>query len=172
MSSSSPMGHMAMKCPQSMVKSVAMKGPCGLKTGTHRLPVQRLNHGHYDCWTSTRLEKNSGWLPEMRHSISALGKMDKTGLHRVRCFQVKMCSFYEPKFFHLLIPTEALTSRANVWFRFSCLTFLLGTPTALLYFYVSLALLLSLFLWECSKWISKSLYITHQHPRQLHLPYC
>ena len=85
---------MAMKCPQSIVKSVAMKGPCRLKTGTRRLPVQRLNHGHYNCWTSTPLEKNSGWLSEMRHTICALGKMDKTGLHIVRCFQVKMCSFF------------------------------------------------------------------------------
>ena len=50
--------------------------------------------------------------------------------------------FYESKFLHLLIPTEAPTSCANVWFRFSCLAFLLGTPTALLYLYVSLALLL------------------------------
>ena len=41
----------------------------------------------------------------MRHSLCALGKTDKTGL-QIDIFR----RFYEPKFLHLLIPREVLTS--------------------------------------------------------------
>ena len=41
----------------------------------------------------------------MRHSLCALGKTDKTGLQIV-----KILRFYKPKFLHLLIPREVLTS--------------------------------------------------------------
>ena len=33
--------HRAMKCPQSIVKQVAVKGPCWLEVGTGQLPLQR-----------------------------------------------------------------------------------------------------------------------------------
>ena len=69
------------------------QGPCWLEICTWRLPLQRLNCAHYNCWTSTPLERNSGWIPEISHSICGLGKMDKTGLQIVRCFHVKIFSF-------------------------------------------------------------------------------
>ena len=57
-------------------------GPC-------QLPLQRLNHNHYNTLTfNTFLERSAGWRQKIRHSV--LGKPRKTGLQIVRCFQVKI----------------------------------------------------------------------------------
>ena len=45
--------------PQTMVKLMAIMGPCWLETGTCQLPLQILNHGHYSCWPLTSPERSS-----------------------------------------------------------------------------------------------------------------
>ena len=69
-------GTMGMKCTQSMVKYVAMKGPCWLEVGTCQLPLQRLHHDHCKLltfntpWKEFRVEiKNK--------ALCALGKTQK-----------------------------------------------------------------------------------------------
>ena len=41
------------------------------------------------CWPSTPLERSSGWRSETRHSV-LWEKPGRTGLQRVKCFQVKI----------------------------------------------------------------------------------
>ena len=106
---------MAMKFPQSMVKSVAIKGPCWLETGTCRLRLQRWNHGHYNCWTSQPLERNSGWISE-KHSFC--GKNGQSRPSDSQIFQVMIFFFFffnEPKFLSLLIPRMAIHSSILAW---------------------------------------------------------
>ena len=86
----STMGQDGHEMPQTMVKLMAIIGSCWLETGTWQPPLQRLNHGHYSCWTLTPPERSWGWKSEIRHSLCALGKMDKTGLQIVWYFQVKI----------------------------------------------------------------------------------
>ena len=81
---------MVRKCPPNHGQTHGHKGALWLETGTCHLPLQRLNHGHYSRWPSTSPEWNSGWQSEIRHSLCALKKMDKTGLQIVRYFQVKI----------------------------------------------------------------------------------
>ena len=73
---------MVMKCPPNHGQTHDHKGALQLETGTCHLFLQKVNHGHYNCWPSTSSERNSGWKSEIRHSLWDLGKVDKTGLQK------------------------------------------------------------------------------------------
>ena len=139
---------MAMKCPQSMVKCVALKGPSWLEVGICQLLLQRWHHDHCKLMTtSTPHERSSGWRLEIRHSV-LWEKPRRTGLQTVRCFQTKILWAQILAFF---VPSETLMSWTNVWSRFSW-----RAPEQLFYFYwslghVPLPFLLSLFLLEYNK---------------------
>ena len=100
-----------MKCPQNMVKYVALKGSCWLEVGPCQLPLQRLNHDHYKCWPSSppwkvfRVETKS-------KALCALGKIQKNSPLDSQMFSGK--DNYESKFLHLLIPRETLMSWTNL----------------------------------------------------------
>ena len=52
---------MVMECPHKiMVKFMSKKGLCQLKTDTCHLCLQRLKHGHCNCWPSTPLKGVQG----------------------------------------------------------------------------------------------------------------
>ena len=68
---------MVIKSPSNHGQPQGHKGALRLETGTCRLPLQRLNHGHYSRWFSTSPEWNSGWKSEIRCSLCALEKWTK-----------------------------------------------------------------------------------------------
>ena len=86
------------------------EGACWLETGTCRLPLLRLNLA--SCRAA-----------ELQYSLKGIqGRCQKSGTHTVlwkngqnrpsdsQMFSGKDFFFYEPKFLHLLIPREILTS--------------------------------------------------------------
>ena len=89
-----PWDKMVMKWAPNCGQTHGHKRVLQLETGTCYLPLQWLNSGHYSCWPSTSPEWNSAWKSEIRHSLCALEKMDKTGLQIVRYLQVKI--FFSP----------------------------------------------------------------------------
>ena len=92
---------MTMKCPQNMVKNVAMKGSFWVKVGPCQLALQRLNHDHYKMLTfNTTLRGVQGGEEKIRHSVLWGGNRPSD------CQMFSGKDFYEYKFMHLLIPSS------------------------------------------------------------------
>ena len=97
----------AMKCPQTMVKFMTLKGIYQLDFGTCHLPLQGLNHGHCSCWLSASLERSSGGDQEWGIGSGTTGRTD------LQIVKILSRDFMSPDscsyLAHLLIPRETLT---------------------------------------------------------------
>ena len=87
-----------------MVKFMNKKGLCQLKIDTCHLHLQKLYHGHCNCWLSTALKGVQGKDQEWGAPCS--GKNWQNRPSDIRSFQEILWS----QFLHLLIPRETLTS--------------------------------------------------------------
>ena len=87
-----------------MVKFMNKKGLCQLKIDTCHLHLQKLYHGHCNCWLSTALKGVQGKDQEWGAPCS--GKNWQNRPSDIRSFQEILWS----QFLHLLIPRKTLTS--------------------------------------------------------------
>ena len=87
-----------------MVKFMNKKGLCQLKIDTCHLHLQKLYHGHCNCWLSTALKGVQGKDQEWGAPCS--GKNWQKRPSDIRSFQEILWS----QFLHLLIPRKTLTS--------------------------------------------------------------
>ena len=135
---------MTMKCPQNMVKCVAVKGPCWLEVGPCQLPLQRLNHDHHKMLTlNTPLERSSGWRQKIRHFV-LWENPRKRGLQIVRCFQVKI--FVQEFVQRVQILVSSHTYRnTNITNQHLDLVLLASPPAAFLF---PLSLFLQVVVWQ------------------------
>ena len=91
------------------------KGALLAETDTCRLHLQRWNHGHYNCWTSTPLERYSGWISE-KHSFCGKNGQSRPSDNQIFQVMIFFFSFFcEPKFLNLLIPRTATHSSILAW---------------------------------------------------------
>ena len=88
-----------------MVKFMSKRGFCQLKTDTCYLHLQRLNHGHCNCWLSTPLKGVQGENQEWDTVLWE--KLAEQAFWQLNLFRRR---FYEFQFLHLLIPRKTLTS--------------------------------------------------------------